>query len=153
MYVKDISLKVSSARKVRAESGKYMATLPPYGYLKDELDKNHLVVDVETAPVVKLIFDMYYNGKGTTYIANYLERNKYLRPYEYFYSKGFAKHRRSLNKSIYFWSNKTLLDILSNPVYMGAVVGGKTKKVSPKSKKTIKVPQKDWIIVQVHKYE
>ncbi len=52
------------------------------------------------------------------------------------------------NKSEYYWSNKTLLDILSNPAYTGAVVGNKTKKVSPKSKKKIKVPYEQWIVVE-----
>ena len=99
MYVKDISVKVSSAKKVRLQSGKYMTTIAPYGYLKDELDKNHLVIDTETAPIVN-------------------------------------------------WSNKTILDILSNPVYIGAVVGGKTKKVSPKSKKKVKIPKEEWTIIE-----
>lgn len=147
MYVKDISVKVSSARKVRAQNGKYMATLPPYGYLKDELDKNHLVIDPETAPVVKLIYDLYYSGKGTNFISNYLEKKEILRPYEYFRSKGLLKNNRTLNKSCYYWSNKTILDILSSPTYTGAVVGGKTKKVSPKSKKKLNMPKEDWIIV------
>lgn len=148
MYVKDISVKVSSARKVRLKDGKCMTTLTPYGYLKDINDHNHLVVDPETAPIIKLIYEMYYSGKGTTYISNYLEKNKIIRPSEYYYRKGFIKTKRKVNKGFYFWSNKTILDILSNPVYTGAVVGGKSKKVSPKSKKKIMIPSEQWVIVE-----
>ena len=56
MYVKDISVKVKSAKKVRLQNGKYMTTVAPYGYLKDENDNTHLVIDPETAPVIKIIF-------------------------------------------------------------------------------------------------
>lgn len=148
MYVKDISVKVKSAKKVRLQNGKYMTTVAPYGYLKDENDNTHLVIDPETAPVIKIIFETYFSGKGTTYIAKYLEKNKILRPSEYFYRKGFIKNKKKENGGIYYWSNKTLLDILSNPVYKGAVVGGKTRKISPKSKKKIKVPQEEWIVIE-----
>ena len=108
--------------------------------------KNHLVIDTETAPIVKMIFEMYLIGKGTTYIAQYLENNKVLRPSEYLYINGLIKTKMKGNKVIYYWSNKTILDILSNPVYTGAVVGGKTKKVSPKSKKKVKIPKEEWTI-------
>ncbi|MBR3697112.1 MAG: recombinase family protein [Clostridia bacterium] len=106
MYVKDISVKVSSARRARLHDGKYMTTVAPYGYLKDENDNTHLVVDPETAPIVKQIYEMYYNGKGTNYIGNYLEKNKIISPMEYFYQKGFIKKRRKINKNMYNWNTK-----------------------------------------------
>ena len=148
MYVKDISIKVSSAKRARLQDGKYMTTVAPYGYLKDENDNTHLVVDPETAPIVKQIYEMYYNGKGTNYIAKYLERNKIISPMEYFYRKGFINKRRKTNKNMYNWNVKTILTILSNPVYTGAVVGNKSKKVSPKSKKKISIPSEQWIIIE-----
>ena len=51
MYVKDISVKVKSARKARLKDGKYMTTVAPIGYLKDPNDHNHLIIDEEMAPV------------------------------------------------------------------------------------------------------
>ena len=51
----------------------------------DENDNTHLVPNPETAPVVKMIFEMYDSGKRTTYISNYLEKNKVVIPVEYFY--------------------------------------------------------------------
>ena len=91
---------------------------------------------------------MYYNGKGTNYIGKYLERNKIISPMEYFYRKGFINKRRKTDKNMYNWNVKTILTILSNPVYKGAVVGNKTKKVSPKSKKKISIPSEQWIIIE-----
>ncbi len=132
MYVKDISVKVSSARKARAKDGKYMATTAPYGYLKDPQNHNHLIIDEETAPVIKEIFEMYSQGKGTRYITKYLEDKKILRPTEYWLQKGLVRKVQKRNKNYYYWHNKTILDIISNQVYIGAVVGNKTKKLSPK---------------------
>ena len=148
MYVKDISTKVSSARNARLKSGKYMTTTAPYGYIKDPNNHNHLLIDEETAPIVKKIYELYAQGKGTHYIANYLENNKILRPSEYLLRKGIVNKFQRTNKNEYYWSNKTILDIISNPVYYGAVVGNKTKKVSPKSKKIIKLPPEQWTIVE-----
>ena len=67
---------------------------------------------------------------------------------EYFYRKGFINKRRKTNKNMYNWNVKTILTILSNPVYTGAVVGNKSKKVSPKSKKKISIPSEQWIIIE-----
>lgn len=148
MYVKDISVKVSSAKKARLQDGKYMSTTAPIGYLKDPQNHNHLIIDEEYAPIIKEIFEMYNNGVGTNAIAKYLEDKKILRPTEYWIRNGFVKKVMKRNKGIYYWSNKTILDILSNPVYKGAVVGNKTKKVSPKSKKIIQLPKEQWVIIE-----
>ena len=39
-YAKDISKKIKSTFKAKGESGKHVASSPPYGYLKDSGDKN-----------------------------------------------------------------------------------------------------------------
>lgn len=148
MYVKDISVKVRSARQARLKDGKYMGSVAPYGYKKDPKDHNHLLIDEETAYVVREVFEMYSNGKGTMYIANQLEKKKILRPTEYFLRKGWIKTKRKTNKSEYYWSNKTILDMLQKQVYTGAIIGNMTKKVSPKSKKVVAVPKEQWVIVE-----
>ena len=56
-YAKDISKKIRSARKTLAKQGKYTAPFAPYGYKKDSHLK-HLLVDENTAPVVKRMFQM-----------------------------------------------------------------------------------------------
>ncbi len=61
-FVRDISTKVSSARKAIAKPGKFMTTTALYGYLNDPTNHNHLIIDEETAPIVKLIFEMYCQG-------------------------------------------------------------------------------------------
>ena len=43
-------------------SGERISTKTPYGYLRDS--EGHLSVDPETAPVVRLIFQMSAEGNG-----------------------------------------------------------------------------------------
>ncbi len=43
-YAKDISKKIKSTFKAKGESGKHVASSPPYGYLKDSEDKNKWVI-------------------------------------------------------------------------------------------------------------
>ena len=62
MYEKDISKKIRSIKKNRAEAGLYMGTYAPYGYKKDPENKNHLVIDPEVAPIVRKIFA--YGAEG-----------------------------------------------------------------------------------------
>ena len=56
MYSKDISKKVHSSYLLKAQKGQFTGCLAPFGYRKDPEDKNHLLIDEETAPIVRLIF-------------------------------------------------------------------------------------------------
>ena len=63
-YSKDLSAKVRTAQRSRMMTGKYV-NVPPYGYLRDPMDKHHLIPDPATAPVVKDIFSMIIAGRTT----------------------------------------------------------------------------------------
>jgi hypothetical protein len=58
---------VRDAKAVIGKSGKYLCTIPPYGYLKDPNDKEKWIVDEEAAKVVKYIFDLC-NAVGIIYL-------------------------------------------------------------------------------------
>ena len=68
-YAKDISKKIKSTFKAKGESGKHVASSPPYGYLKDSGDKNKWVIDEVAAPIVRRIFRMTLEGYGPYQIA------------------------------------------------------------------------------------
>ena len=51
MYSKDISKKVHSSYLLKAQKGQFTGCLAPFGYQKDPEDKNHLLIDEETAPI------------------------------------------------------------------------------------------------------
>lgn len=60
MYSKDISKKVRSAMMAIAKEGKSIKAFPPFGYKKHPILKGKLIIDENTAPIVKKIFNMYY---------------------------------------------------------------------------------------------
>ena len=62
-YSRDTSKKVKAVKKACAENGKFMGTYPSYGYKRDPADKHHLVIDEDTAPVVRRIFEMRAAGR------------------------------------------------------------------------------------------
>lgn len=55
-YCRDISIKIRSHLEVKRKNGDYIGAFTPYGYLKDEQDKNRLVPDTYAAGIVKEIF-------------------------------------------------------------------------------------------------
>lgn len=107
-YVKDISNKTKSALKARATAGKYLSS-GVYGYQKDPNDKNHLIPDPETAPVVQRIFSMAAGGQTFRSIARTLTIEKVLSPGAY---KGLAVN--SID-----WYPTAVAKIVRTPEYLG----------------------------------
>ena len=76
-YVKDSSKKVKASMKQKGESGEYLTTNPPYGYMKDpDNPKRHWIVDDEAAAVVRQIFAWCMEGFGPSQIAKKLREAK-----------------------------------------------------------------------------
>lgn len=136
-YVRDISSKTRSALKARATAGKYIAS-GIYGYQKDPNDKNHLIPDPETAPIVQRIFSMAVGGHTFRSIAQALTTERVLSPGAY---KGLAGCGTA-------WHSNTVAKIIRTPEYLGKVVYGRTRKVSYKSSKVVKNPEEQRIIVE-----
>lgn len=57
-YARDTLRKIKSTFKSKGESGKHTASSPPYGYIKDDNDKNQWIIDEEAAEVVRCIFHL-----------------------------------------------------------------------------------------------
>ena len=68
--VRDTSKKIKAVKRSKGMSGKPITSKPVYGYLMDE-DENY-IVDEETAPVVRQIYQLCLAGNGPTKIARML---------------------------------------------------------------------------------
>ena len=133
MYSKDISKKVHSSYLLKAQKGQFTGCLAPFGYRKDPEDKNHLLIDEETAPIVRLIFGYALNGHGPNYIRRRLEEEK----------KSPALHggtgnggfaipapngkKKDPENGRYMWDFSVIKDLLMNPVYTGAIASQKKR--------------------------
>ena len=76
MYSRDISKKVHASYHLQATKGKFTGVVPPLGYQKDPEEKGHLLIDEETAPIVRKIFQWAVDGHGINFISRELERQQ-----------------------------------------------------------------------------
>lgn len=145
MYAKDTSRKIKSALRTRKMNGKYIATTPPFGYMKDPEDHNHLVIDPETAPIVDYIFTMAEEGLGLHSICKRLHDEQYLKPC--FYKREMFE-RFADEDRMYDWDSAYVSQILHNPTYCGHLVVDSKPTVSMKSRKRRYIPFEDRVTIE-----
>ncbi len=64
MYSRDISKKVLAGRMTRSRQGKFGGGQPPLGLMRDPEERGHLILDPDTAPTIRKIYDLALNGWG-----------------------------------------------------------------------------------------
>ena len=64
-------------------AGEHIAPNPPYGYIKNPDNPKEWLVDEEAAEVVREIFNLCIQGKGSSQIAEILRERKILAPSAY----------------------------------------------------------------------
>ncbi len=150
MYAKDISKKIKSSLHSRMKDGLYVSGRCPFGYQKDPNNKNHLVINNEQVEVVKLIFDLALKGNTYHYIAQELTKRKIKTPASYYNYVWNTKciNTNCISQEYGVWVDTTIKAILTNRIYTGDAVQGKTKKINYKLKKTVKNNPDDYIIVE-----
>ena len=142
-YARDTSKKIRAVVKAKAERGERVSTQIPYGYLKDPLQKNHLIIDPETAPIVREIFSLCASGIGPKNIGNILRDRQILKPTMYRYSKTGRYGTVTDTDTPYDWKASTISKILKNETYLGHTVNCQTTTVSFKDKRVIERPKSE----------
>lgn len=146
-YAKDTSKKIRAVFKAKGLSGKHLCTIPPYGYKKDDHDKQQWLVDEEAAKVVKEIFSLCMQGFGPTQTARILTERGVDTPVIHNRKCGLpATTYESEFPDV--WVQTTVAGILENMSYLGHTVNFRTKKKSYKSKKKIDLPKEEWVIFE-----
>ena len=147
VYLRDTSRKVKQTLNTKRNNGKYVAC-PPYGYRKAERTTDQLVPDENTAPVVKMIFDMAASGQSCRSIALRLNEACIMPPLKYRVECRDNFTERGAQRMSDLWNYTTVKRILRNRVYLGHTLLGKSRKVSVKSKKKVKVPEEEWVFTK-----
>ena len=142
-YAKDTSRKVRAVLYARGTSGKHM-NRAPYGYLDDPERKGCWIIDPETAPIVKKIFDLAMDGNGATRIAGILEREQIETPTTVYN----RRHGKPLPPHPCHWEDGTTTGILDRIEYTGCTCNFKTYSKSYKLKKRIRNKPEDMYIVE-----
>lgn len=148
-YARDISRKVRSSQRLRGSAGVPLS-LPLYGYRKDPDDPKSWVIDEEAAAVVRRIYQLCIDGFGVEKTAAILERDKILKPTEYWKSKGVRKPGKKsiVRDSPYCWCKTTVEKILLAREYMGDTVNFKTYSKSFKNKRRYENPEENYAIFE-----
>lgn len=146
-YAKDTSKKIRAVIKAKAESGKYISSIPPYGYIKDPQDKTKWVVDEEAAKIVRRIFELCKSGYGPAQIADKLTADGLETPSEYYRSRNL-EHCSHLSTETHTWSDQTISRLLDRQEYIGCCVNMRTHYKSYKNHTVVEVPKEDWLVFE-----
>ena len=140
MYSRDISKKVLAGRMTRSRQGKFCGGQPPLGLMRDPDDNGHLIIDPETAPVIRRIFDLALDGFGNMKICKVLmeERIPITR----------MQTGTDCDVNYYAWSGSRISTILRNPFYKGAHVVCKTHQKGIRSNTYNIIPREQREVIE-----
>ncbi len=140
MYSRDISKKVLAGRMTRSRQGKFCGGQPPLGLMRDPDDNGHLIIDPETAPIIRRIFDLALDGFGNMKICKVLmeERIPITR----------MQTGTDCDVNYYAWSGSRISTILRNPFYKGAHVVCKTHQKGIRSNTYNIIPREQREVIE-----
>lgn len=141
-YLQQVSNSTKASLHVKMREGKFVGTLEPYAYIRSANDKHRLVIDPSVTENVKHIFNWYLEGASLSGIAKRLNELGIENP-----SAWRARlHQRESKTQL--WQSQHIAVILSNEVYIGDMVQGKTSSPNRKVDVRMDVPRDQWIIVK-----
>ena len=142
------SVNVRGTLNLRRQQGKFIGSFPTYGYLKDPDDNHHLIVDEETAPIVRMIFERFIGGESIIGITKDLNEMGIPNPSMYKKQKGFNYRHPCGRSNDGLWPDSSVRRILQNRMYVGDMVQGRNTTYSYKIKQCRAIPKDEWIIVE-----
>lgn len=147
-YSRDNSRKIRSSIRARAKAGLYRCSYAPFGYRKAPDNHNRLIIDEETAPIVKRIFELAGAGMGAHKIAKQLREEQAAAPSWWQHTRGEKDYseRFSNPENKYEWSHTVIRNIIKNPVYLGHTIMCK-KEIIFKVGKYRDIPEEEQIRV------
>lgn len=147
-YCRDISVKIRSQLEIKRKNGQFLGSFAAFGYLKDEQNKNKLVVDQYAADIVRDIFKWKLEGVSPQDIADALNKLGVLSPMEYKRSLGMKFTTSFKTNSKALWSAGTVIRVLKNPIYTGVLIQGKETTPSYKVHKRVTKDESEWTVIE-----
>lgn len=116
--------------------------------MKDPKGHSKLLVDDNVAGTVKQIFIWKLEGYSDNVIANKLNEQGVLSPYEYQTSHGnrVSSNFKRFEKAK--WGRGTVNELLHNEYYVGTMVQGKWRRIDYRSKDNVFLPKEEWTRVE-----
>lgn len=135
---------------VEKRNGEFVGAFPSYGYIKSPENNHKLIIDKESAEIVKNIFEWKVNeGLGNLSICHRLNNMGVLNPTGYKNKKLNQNYNNAkvMNKD-YSWCPSTVRNILKNDIYIGNITQGKRRVKSYKIHKIEQVSEEEWVTVE-----
>ena len=146
-YPKDISKKVRSSFRAKQSAGQFIGAFACYGYKKDPVDHNHLIIDETVSKNVQKIFALFLAGNGQNTIARLLNEAEIPCPSQYKRLCGSNYCNCNKLNSTTYWTYSSIRNILKNRIYTGCMVQNTHFRQLCK-KKAVRLPENEWIIVE-----
>ncbi|WP_322200956.1 recombinase family protein [Acutalibacter intestini] len=147
LYSRDLSRKVKSAKRFRAQRGDFVAPFAPYGYQKNPENHNQLIIDPPAAEVVRRVFRLIAEGHSAVTVARMMNDEAVLTPMLYKRAAGCSRTRWSSVQEDNFWTDAIVTTIIRDERYIGTSTYGRRKRDVVGSTHTVKVSREDWVAV------
>jgi site-specific DNA recombinase len=108
--------------------------------MRDPEDKGHLIIDPETAPIIRKIYDYALDGLGCMRISKRLMEEKI--PITH------VKANTEFDANYYFWGGARISHILRNPFYKGAHLVFRTHQKGIRSNTYDIIPRDQWEVIE-----
>ena len=148
---KDTSRKSKAAFRAKFLNGERVNSMAPFGYKKHPEIKNKLMIDEETAWIVRKVFDLAFHGLGIKRIANTLMDEKIPCPgwFQYTRNGGCARFFEGQpDEKKYMWSMAYLKVLLKDETYIGNTIHNRWVTVSYKNKRMIRNPDEKCLRIE-----
>ena len=143
-HAANTSKKIRAVKKAHAKEGIYTAKKAAYGYKIGTDKKRTPVIDEETAPIVRRIFEMYASGMSPLKISETLNLEGVMSPVVYAYTNLGQKPRPN---GMGLWLASTVREMLNNIIYIGHMAQLRWTSLSYKNHKRFRRDESEWAIV------
>lgn len=147
-YSMDISRKSGSVLREKQRRGEFIGAFASYGYLRDPKDVHKIIIDPDTAPIVREIFRRAAEGEAVRSILRWLNTEGIPTPGAYRYQKGICLDKRFADGKQKYWGQMSVKTILTNPIYLGHMVQGRRRSQFYAGIPDRRLPPSEWTIVE-----
>ena len=143
-HAANTSKKIRAVRRSNAKEGIYTAKKASYGYKMGTDKKRAPVIDEETAPIVKRIFEMYASGMSPRKISEILNLEGIPSPATYAYTQSGQKPKPNV---VGLWTAVTIREMLNKIIYIGHMPQLRWTSLSYKNHKRFRKDESEWTVV------
>lgn len=143
-HAANTSKKIRAVRRSNAKEGIYTAKKASYGYKMGTDKKRAPVIDEETAPIVKRIFEMYASGMSPRKISEILNLEGIPSPATYAYTQSGQKPKPN---AVGLWTAVTIREMLNKIIYIGHMPQLRWTSLSYKNHKRFRKDESEWTVV------